>query len=239
LPRGTYSGGARGVNRTGGFAAIWPQRLSLAPCGILGLDRGRPNPPMLHSLYQRILRLAGSRHALLALACISFIESSVFPIPPDVLLIPMIIAAPRRAWLIATVCTLASVAGGFLGYAIGYYAFPTLGKPLLEFLHAWDQRVFDQFQASFDEWGAWIIIVKGVLPIPYKLITITSGALQFDLGTFAVASLISRSIRFFLVATLLWFFGEPIRDFIERRLMLVTSVFAIFLVGGFVAFRYL
>ena len=191
---------------------------------------------MIESLYQRTLSLAASRHAVLALAAVSFIESSVFPIPPDVLLIPMIIAAPTRAFRLAAICTAASVAGGFLGYAIGYFAFAAIGEPVLQLYHLMDR--YEALRASFAEWGAWIIILKGMTPIPYKLVTIASGAFHFDLATFAIASVISRSIRFFLVAALLWRFGAPIRDFIEHRLMLVTSVFVVFLVGGFVVLRY-
>jgi len=191
---------------------------------------------MIESLYQRVLRLAASQHAVLALAGVAFIESSVFPIPPDVLLIPMIIAAPPRAFRLAAICTAASVLGGFLGYAIGYFAFATIGEPVLQFYHVMDR--YEALKASFAEWGAWIIILKGMTPIPYKIVTIASGAFHFDLATFAIASAISRSIRFFLLAVLLWRFGTPIRDFIEHRLMLVTSVFVIFLVGGFFVLRY-
>jgi membrane protein YqaA with SNARE-associated domain len=192
---------------------------------------------LLKNLYDRTMRLAGHRHAIWALAGVSFIESSVFPIPPDVLLIPMVLATPRRAWRLAVVCTVASVAGGFLGYAIGYYAFAAIGLPVLEFYHALDK--YEALKASFAEWGMWIIIVKGMTPIPYKIVTIASGAFQFDLLKFTLASVISRGMRFFLVAGLLRRFGEPVRRFIEERLMLVMSVFAIALVGGFVALRYL
>jgi len=191
---------------------------------------------MLQSTYQRLLILAAGRHALLALLVVAFVESSVFPIPPDVLLIPMIIATPSRAFYLAALCTASSVLGGFLGYAIGYFAFTTLGEPLLQFYQLMDR--YDALKASFDQWGAWIIVLKGATPIPYKLITIASGALQFNLFAFALASIVSRSIRFFLVAALLWRFGAPIRDFIERRLMLVTSIFVVFLVGGFFLVRY-
>lgn len=192
---------------------------------------------MLQRLYDWIMRLASGPRAGWALAAVAFIESSVFPIPPDVLLIPMIIAAPRRAWRYAAIATVASVIGGYLGYAVGYFAFLAIGRPILEFYHMMDR--YEALKASFDQWGAWIIILKGMTPIPYKLLTITSGALHFDLAAFTVASLISRSLRFFLVAALLYWFGEPIRSFIERRLMLVTSVFAVALVGGFVVLRYL
>ena len=192
---------------------------------------------MLQSLYDRMMRLAASDHAVAALAVVAFVESSIFPIPPDVLLIPMVLAFPRRAWQYAAVATAASVIGGYLGYAIGYYTFNALGRPILEFYHVMDK--YDALKASFDQWGAWIIIAKGMTPIPYKLITIASGALKFDLMTFTIASLVSRSLRFFLVAALLWWFGEPIRLFIERRLTLVTTAFVVALIGGFVLLRYL
>jgi len=192
---------------------------------------------MLEGLYDRTMALARHRHALWALAAVAFIESSLFPIPPDVLLIPMVLAAPRRAFLLASVCTLSSVLGGYLGYAIGYFAFESFGKHVLEFYGVMDR--YQALKASYAEWGAWIIILKGMTPIPYKLITIASGALKFDLASFTFASVISRSLRFFLVAALLWRFGEPIRLFIEKRLMLLTSLFAALLVGGFVVLRFL
>ena len=197
------------------------------------------NPPrdVIYRLYSRTLAVAAHRHAMAALALIAFAESSFLPLPPDVLLVPMTLAQPRRAWLIAAVCTIASVTGGYVGYAIGYFLFDTIGLRVLEFYHMMDK--YEAFKAAFAEWGAWIIVIKGLTPIPYKLVTIASGAAQFDLVTFTLASFVSRSLRFFLLAALLWRFGEPIRDFIERRLMLVTSVVAAALVGGFVVLRYL
>jgi membrane protein YqaA with SNARE-associated domain len=192
---------------------------------------------MLACIYARALALAASPHAMWVLAAISFAESSFFPIPPDILLIPMILAQPRRAWVIATVCTVSSVLGGFVGYAIGYFLFDTIGRPVLEFYHAMDR--YEALKAAFAQWGAWIIILKGLTPIPFKLVTIASGVAQFDLLAFALASVVSRSIRFFLLAALLWWFGDSVREFIERRLMLVTSAFAAALVGGFLVLRYL
>jgi membrane protein YqaA with SNARE-associated domain len=192
---------------------------------------------MLDRLYSRTLAVAASRHAMAALALVAFAESSFFPLPPDLLLIPIILAQPRRAFLIAALCTVMSVLGGFLGYAIGYFLFDAIGRPVLEFYHAMDR--YEALKAAFAQWGVWIIVIKGLTPIPYKLVTIASGVAHFDLVSFALASLASRSIRFFLLAALLWRFGEPVRDFIERRLMLVTSLFAVALVGGFVALRYL
>jgi membrane protein YqaA with SNARE-associated domain len=192
---------------------------------------------VIYRLYSRTLAVAAHRHAMAAMALISFAESSFLPLPPDILLVPMTLAQPRRAWLIAAVCTIASVTGGYVGYAIGYFLFDSIGLPVLEFYHMMDK--YEAFKAAFAEWGAWIIVMKGLTPIPFKLVTIASGAAQFDLVTFTIASLVSRSLRFFLLAALLWRFGEPIRDFIERRLMLVTSMVAAALVGGFVVLRYL
>lgn len=192
---------------------------------------------MLDRLYSSTLALASSRYAVAALAVVAFAESAFFPLPPDLLLIPMILARPRRAFLLAGLCTVMSVLGGFLGYAIGYFLFDTIGRPILEFYHAMNR--YEALKAGFAHWGVWIIIIKGLTPIPYKLVTIASGVVRFPIVPFALASLVSRSLRFFLLAALLWRFGEPVREFIERRLMLVTSLFALALVGGFVVLRYL
>ncbi len=192
---------------------------------------------MLRPIYDWMMRLAASENAVVALACVAFIESSVFPIPPDLLLIPMVLAARQRAWRYAAIATLASVAGGFLGYAIGYYLFAALGRPILEFYGA--MAHYQAMQTAYNHWGAWLIVIKGMTPIPYKVVTIASGAFHFPLATFAAASLVSRALRFFMVAALLYVFGDPVRSFIERRLTLVTSAFAVLLVGGFVAIAYL
>ncbi len=192
---------------------------------------------MLRRLYDWVMGLAGHRHALAALAAISFIESSVFPIPPDVLLIPMVLAARQRAWLIATVCTVSSVLGGIAGYAIGYYLFEAVGQPIVEFYGA--AHEFVRFQAEYNERGAWIVAFFGVTPFPYKVITIASGVTGLSLATFMTASVLSRGARFFMVAALLWRFGEPIRVFIEKRLGLLTVLFFAALIGGFVVLKYL
>jgi membrane protein YqaA with SNARE-associated domain len=192
---------------------------------------------MLRGLYDWVMRLAAHKRALPALAVISFLESSVFPIPPDVMLIPMVLADRTRAFRIALVCTVASVLGGLLGYAIGYYLFETLGEWVVKTYGL--QAGLAAFRAGFEEWGIWIILIKGATPIPYKLVTIASGAAHFDLFTFVWASILTRGVRFFAVAALLWKFGEPIRGFIEERLSLLMWLFLIALVGGFVAFRYL
>lgn len=181
--------------------------------------------------------LAGHRHALWALAIISFAESSIFPIPPDILLIPMILAARHRAWLIATVCTVASVTGGVAGYAIGALLFDSVGQPIVEFYGYLDR--YQDFQQRYEEWGAWIVAAAGFTPFPYKVITITSGVMDLNFGVFMVSSVLSRGARFFLLAALLWKFGPPIRTFIERYLPQLTILFFVLLLGGFIAIRYL
>ena len=192
---------------------------------------------MIRALYDWTLSLARSPHALWALAAVAFVESSVFPIPPDVLMIAMIIAAPSRAFVIAAVATVSSVAGGVAGYAIGYGAFETVGRPVLEFYGK--DAYFDTFAERYHEWGAWAVLIAGVTPFPYKVITILSGLTQLSLPVFIVASVIARALRFFVVAALLWRFGTPIRDFVERRLGLVFTVFIVLLLGGFLLLRFL
>ena len=191
----------------------------------------------MRRLYDWVIRLAGSPAAIPAMGVIAFAESSFFPIPPDVMLVPMVLANPRKAFTIATVCTVGSVLGGLLGYTIGFYFFETAGAWLVKAYGL--QSGLEKFRQGFAEYGIWIILIKGLTPIPYKLVTIASGAAHFDLFTFVWASIVTRGIRFFAVSALLWKFGEPIRAFIEKRLTLVTWLFLIALVGGFVAFRYL
>lgn len=183
------------------------------------------------------MRLAHHRHAAWALFAVSFTESSFFPIPPDAMLIPMVLADRRKAWVYALVCTIASVLGALLGYWIGHALYEGIGKPIIAFYHL--EPSMQGFIDDFNKWGLWIILIKGMTPIPYKLVTIASGVAGFALTPFILASIVTRGFRFFLVAGLLYFFGEPIRDFIERRLTLVTTVFVILLVGGFIVLKYL
>jgi membrane protein YqaA with SNARE-associated domain len=192
---------------------------------------------MMKRLYDWIMALAASDRAPSALFGVSFVESSFFPIPPDVMLIPMVIAQRAKAWWYATLATIGSVIGGAFGYAIGFFAFESVGKPILEFYGKADS--FGEFTQWFNEWGVWILIAKGWTPFPYKVLTITAGVTHMPFFEFMLASVITRAMRFFLVAGLLYYFGEPIRDFIEKRLTLVTTVFLVLLVGGFVAVRYL
>jgi membrane protein YqaA with SNARE-associated domain len=192
---------------------------------------------MLYRFYVRTLALAGAPRAPWWLAAIAFAESSVFPIPPDALLIPMALARPDRAWRLAAICTISSVAGGALGYLIGYAVFDQLARPLIE-LYGYGPR-FAAFQALYGEYGLWVILIKGLTPIPYKIVTIASGAAHFDFAVFMAASLATRGARFFLVAALLRLFGAPVRAFIERRLTLVTSLLAAGVIGGFLLLRLL
>jgi membrane protein YqaA with SNARE-associated domain len=186
---------------------------------------------MFRGLYDWTLRLAGHRHAIRSMAGISFAESSFFPIPPDVMLVPMILARRDQAYLIAAVCTVSSVAGGALGYAIGYFLYDTLGQWLMNFYGMSDG--IEQFRAWYDQWGAAIILVKGLTPIPFKLVTIASGFAAFNFPLFLFTALITRGARFFVIAALLKRFGEPIQDFIERRLTLVGILFLVALAAGF------
>lgn len=192
---------------------------------------------MLRRLYDWTMAQAVTPHAMWTLALVAFIESSIFPIPPDILIIPMVLAARQRAWLIATVCTVASVAGGFAGYAIGLFLFDQVAEPILRFYGYMDK--FASFQGLYNEWGAWIVFGAGVTPFPYKVITIASGLTGLSLPVFAVASLLSRGLRFFFVAALLWKFGEPIRSFIEAHLGKLATAFFALLIGGFVAIKYM
>ncbi len=191
---------------------------------------------MLQRLYDWTLDLATHRHALLALALVSFVESSVFPIPPDILIIPMVLATREKAWRIALVCSIASVLGGLAGYGIGHFAYESVGRPLLDF-YGYAGK-FSTFQNQYNEWGAWIVAGAGITPFPYKVITIASGVTGLDLTTFTVASALSRGLRFFIVAGLLWYFGVPIRAFIEKHLAKLVTLFFILLLGSFVLIKY-
>lgn len=191
---------------------------------------------MLRRLYDWTMSLAAHRQAPRALAGVSFAESSFFPIPPDILLIPMVIAERHRAWLFATICTVASVLGGLLGWVIGAFLFEQVAQPILQVYGYADK--FAEFAARYNEWGAWIVFIAGLTPFPYKVITIASGATGLSLPIFIVASILSRGLRFFAVAGLLYWLGPPIRDFIERRLGLVFTAFVVLLLGGFVVARY-
>ena len=192
---------------------------------------------MMQALYQKMLRVSASPAAPVWLAATSFAEASFFPIPPDVLLIPMVLARPARAWWFAALCTLASVVGGCFGYFIGAELLDRVAMPLLRFYHY--QAAFAAFTARYAQWGLWVILIKGFTPIPFKIVTIASGAAHFNFPVFVAASLATRGARFFLVAGLLRYYGEPARAFIERRLTLITTIVIVTIIAGFLALRYL
>ena len=192
---------------------------------------------MLKRLYAWTIRMAEHPNALWVLALVAFVESSFFPIPPDVIMVPMILAQPRRAWLIAGVALAASVLGGLLGYAIGALAFETIGEPILASLGKADSMA--EFSTRFNDIGFWAVLTAGVTPFPYKVITIMSGWTGMPLATFIMTSILARALRFFVVAALLRTFGAPIRDFIERRLGLMFTLFVVILVSGFAAVKFL
>ncbi len=191
---------------------------------------------MLRGLYDKVVELSKGKHALPVLAAVSFAESSFFPVPPDVILVPMALANPEKARLYALVCTVASVLGGILGYAIGALLYDTLGHWLIS-IYGYGQGV-EAFREAYAKWGAWVILIKGLTPIPFKIVTIASGFAGYDFFTFVVLSFITRGARFFLEAELLRIYGEPIRDFIEKRLTLVTTGFLAAIVGGFLIAKY-
>ncbi len=192
---------------------------------------------MLQRLYDWTMGLAAHRHATWALGFISFIESSFFPIPPHPVLMAMVLANRNKAWFYAFVATVTSVLGGILGYIIGMYFYDLIGKPVMDFYGYADK--FDTFKDKYNEWGAWAVFIAGTTPFPYKVITIASGITKLDFTIFVVASVAARSLIFFVVAGLLYWFGPPIRTFIEKRLGLMFTLFCVLLVGGFVLIKYL
>ena len=192
---------------------------------------------MIKRLYDWTLAMADHPRAIWVLALVAFVESSVFPIPPDVLMIPMILAAPHRAWKIAGVALLASVAGGMLGYAIGAFAYETIGQPILAAMGKAD--AMEAFNTRFNDFGFWAVLTAGVTPFPYKVITIMSGWTAMPFATFMATSVLARGLRFFIVAALLYRYGAPVREFIEKRLGLMFALFLIFFFGGFYALKFL
>ena len=192
---------------------------------------------LVRATYDWMLDLAARPNAMVFLAIVAFAESSFFPIPPDIMLIPMVLAMPQKAWRIAGVATVASVVGGYFGYSIGIFFFDLIAKPILSFYGYMQQ--FDVFKDYYHEWGAWIVFGAGITPFPYKVITIASGVVHLDLITFTVASVIARGMRFYLVAWLLKKYGEPMKEFIEKNLGMLSVLFLVLLIGGFVAIKYI
>ncbi|WP_448661241.1 YqaA family protein [Sphingomonas sp. CJ20] len=190
---------------------------------------------MFRALYDWVLRMAHHRHALRSLAAVSFAESSFFPIPPDVMVVPMVLARREQAYLIAGICTLFSVLGAMFGYAIGYFM-TDIARSMLEFFR---HNAFEEFTLAYNKYGTWLILVKGLTPIPFKLVTIASGLSHFPFGWFILLCTITRGARFFIIAALLKRYGAPVQAFIEKRLNWFAWGFLILLVGGFAAVAYL
>lgn len=192
---------------------------------------------MVRKVYDWMLAMSASPNAMWFLALVAFAESSFFPIPPDIMLIPMVLAMPAKAWRIAAVATVSSVLGGYFGYGIGVFFFDLIAKPILSFYGYMQQ--FDVFKDYYHQLGAWIVFGAGITPFPYKVITIASGVVHLDLVTFTIASVIARGMRFYLVAWLLKKYGAPMKEFIEKHLGMLSILFLILLIGGFVAIKYL
>jgi membrane protein YqaA with SNARE-associated domain len=187
---------------------------------------------MLRRLYDWCIAAAGKPHASWIMGVVSFVESSFFPVPPDVMLIPLSLARPDRAYFYATVCTVTSVAGGVLGYIIGAYLYDSVGLWLMQ-LYGYGDKI-EAFRQAYAEWGAWIIVLKGMTPIPYKIVTIASGFAAYPILPFILLSFIARGMRFYLVAFLLHRYGPRAREIIEKRLGFWTTVGALVVIVGFV-----
>jgi membrane protein YqaA with SNARE-associated domain len=192
---------------------------------------------MLRRLYDWTMALAARKDAEKALFAVSFIESSVFPIPPDVMLIPMVVARRERWLRIALICTIASVLGALAGYAIGMFLYDQVALPILTLYGQADK--LGEITVWFEEWGLWAVLFAAITPFPFKVLTIFSGFAGLNLAVFVIASIIGRAFRFFLVAFLLHKFGEPIRLFIEKHLNILFTVFMVVLIGGFVSVRWM
>lgn len=192
---------------------------------------------MIKKLYDWTMSFADHPRALWVLFFIAFIEASVFPIPPDVLMIPMVLARPSKAWLIALVALVGSVLGGLLGYGIGAFFYEELGRPVLEAMGKANSMA--EFNARFNGVGFWAVLGAGITPFPFKVITIMSGWTAMPFATFVITAIIARALRFFIVAALLWKYGAPIREFIERRLGLMFTLFLVILIGGFYLVKFL
>ena len=193
---------------------------------------------LLRKLYDWTLEKSKDPKAPWFLAIISFSESSFFPIPPDIILIPMVIAKRAKAWFFAFICTISSVLGGVAGYLIGYFFYLTIGEFIIELYYY--QSEYSDFQSKYEgEIWLWFVFFAGLTPFPFKIITIASGALKINMISFIAIALVSRGLRFYLVATLLKFFGNYIKEYIDKYFNLFTFVFFILLIGGFVFFKYI
>jgi|TARA_B110000263_G_scaffold67699_1_gene58582 membrane protein YqaA with SNARE-associated domain len=186
---------------------------------------------LIRKLYDWVLHWATTRYAIPVLFVISFVESSFFPIPPDILLIAMVIAAPAGWVRLALICSIGSVLGGMFGYLIGYQFMDLIGNRIVEFYHF--QEKWGEIGVLYDKYDVWAVIVAGFTPLPYKVFTLSAGAFKINFSTFVLASAVSRAARFFLVAALLYKFGPPFKVLIEKYFNLFTIIFSFLLVFGF------
>lgn len=191
---------------------------------------------LLRSLYDWVLHWADTPYGVPALFVLAFAESSFFPVPPDVLLIALAIAIPKRAFRYATVCSVASIIGGMLGYLLGLQFYELIGAKIIEFYGYHEQ--YQSVANLYQEYGTWAVFVAGLTPIPYKVFTIASGAFHFPFVKFLLASIFSRSLRFFAVSALIWVFGPKIKSFIDKYFNLVVIAFTVLLIGGFLVIKY-
>ncbi len=190
---------------------------------------------MLRSAYQWLLERARSPQAVWWLCAVSFAESSFFPLPPDILLVPMALKTPSRMWWYSTLCSVASLFGGLFGYAIGYYLFQSFGQRVIEFYQA--QDAFGRFQEAFRVYGPWFLVLKGITPVPYKLLAIAAGFAKLELTVFVLCSVVARFSRYYMVTALLWRYGAEIEALIEKRLMMATGLVLAVAVLGAVSIR--
>jgi membrane protein YqaA with SNARE-associated domain len=191
---------------------------------------------LLRRLYDWVLHWADTPYGTPALLILAFAESSFFPVPPDVLLIALSLSIPKKAFRYALICAMGSVLGGMVGYAIGHFGYEAVGKPIIDFYNG--HAVMEKIEMQYERYGFWGVLIAAVTPIPYKVFTISSGFFRFDFWTFLFASVIGRSLRFFAVAGLIYLFGPPIKSFIDKYFNILSIVFVILLISGFILLRY-
>ncbi|MBP7461013.1 MAG: DedA family protein [Candidatus Delongbacteria bacterium] len=190
-------------------------------------------------IYDWVLSWAESPYSTLALIILAFSESSFFPVPPDVLLIALVLGKPQRAFRLAAFCSAASIIGGIAGYGIGYFIWHQVSHFFFSYIPGFTPQIFNLVQSNYQHYGFWYVLVAGFTPIPYKVFTIAAGVFQMELIPFILASVISRSARFFIVSALLYFFGAPIKNFIDKYFNLLTFAFLGFIILGFIVIKYI
>lgn len=204
------------------------------------IPAANPRPSLHRRLYDWVLHWAYTPYAMPALFVLAFAESSFFPIPPDVMLLPLCLGEPRRAFRFAGWCSLASVLGGIAGYWMGYGLWNVgLRELAFDWIPGFGPAQFDRVQALYEQWNFWVVFTAGFSPLPYKVFTITAGVFGVNFPLFVLASVVSRSARFYIEAFLLRRYGQPVRAFVEKRLGLLALLFCVLLIGGFVAVKYL